>query len=139
MGFFFYTLALGDEAIELNTGDSQAVTVSPLIYLAYISLVLTVVIVLIFVIKGLMTNPAALKKAGISIGLLAVVALISYYALADDSVVDINGKVIELEDGELLTAGTSRWIGASLYMFYILAIVAVGTVVWSGISKLIKK
>jgi len=130
MGFFFYTLALGDEAIELNTGDSQAVTVSPLIYLAYISLVLTVVIVLIFVIKGLMTNPAALKKAGISIGLLAVVALISYYALADDSVVDINGKVIELEDGELLTAGTSRWIGASLYMFYILAIVAVGTVVW---------
>lgn len=139
MGFFFYTLALGDEAIELNTEGSQAVTVSPLIFLAYVTLALTVVIVLIFVLKGLFTNPEALKKAGISVGLMAVVALISYYALADGSVVDINGKVIELEDGELLTESTSRWIGASLYMFYILAIVAVGTVVWSGVSKLIKR
>jgi hypothetical protein len=139
MGFFFYTLALGDEAIELNTGGSQAVTVSPLIFLAYVTLALTVVIVLFFVLKGLFTNPAALKKAGISVGLLVVVALISYYALADDSVIDINGRVIELEDGELLTAGTSRWIGASLYMFYILGIVAIGTVVWAGVSKQLKR
>jgi hypothetical protein len=139
MGFFFYTLALGDEAIELNTGGSQAVTVSPLIILAYVTLGLTVLIVLFFVLKGLFTNPAALKKAGISVGLLVVVALISYYALADDSVIDINGRVIELEDGELLTAGTSRWIGASLYMFYILGIVAIGTVVWAGVSKQLKR
>lgn len=139
MGFFFYTLALGDEAIELNTGGSQAVTVSPLIFLAYVTLALTVIIVLFFVLKGLFTNPAALKKAGISVGLLVVVALISYYALADDSVIDINGRVIELEDGELLTAGTSRWIGASLYMFYILGIVAIGTVVWAGVSKQLKR
>ncbi|AUC78958.1 hypothetical protein CW736_05890 [Nonlabens sp. MB-3u-79] len=139
MAFFFYTLALGDEAIELNTGGSQAVTVSPLIILAYVTLGLTVLIVLFFVLKGLFTNPAALKKAGISVGLLVVVALISYYALADDSVIDINGRVIELEDGELLTAGTSRWIGASLYMFYILGIVAIGTVVWAGVSKQLKR
>jgi hypothetical protein len=139
MGFFFYTLALGDEAIELNTEGSQAVTVSPLIFLAYVTLALTVVIVLFFVLKGLFTNPAALKKAGISVGLLVVVALISYYALADDSIIDINGRIIELEDGELLTAGTSRWIGASLYMFYILGIVAIGTVVWAGISKQLKR
>jgi hypothetical protein len=139
MGFFFYTLALGDEAIELNTEGSQAVTVSPLIFLAYVTLALTVVIVLFFVLKGLFTNPAALKKAGISVGLLVVVALISYYALADDSIIDINGRIIELEDGELLTAGTSRWIGASLYMFYILGIVAIGTVVWAGVSKQLKR
>jgi hypothetical protein len=142
MGFFFYTLAIGDEAIELNTEGSQAVTVSPLIVLAYITLGLTIVIVLIFVLKGLATNPAALKKAGISVGLLALVALISYYGLADDSNTEgfiEGGTVIELDNGAQLTKGTSQWIGASLYMFYILAVVAVGTVVWAGISKIIKK
>ncbi|QJP34153.1 hypothetical protein F0365_06890 [Nonlabens sp. Ci31] len=142
MGFFFYTLAIGDEAIELNTAGSQAVTVSPLIFLAYVTLALTIVIVLIFVVKGLFTNPAALKKAGVSVGLLALVALISYYGLADDSnTVGFieGGKIIELDNGAQLTKGTSQWIGASLYMFYILAAVAVGTVVWSGVSKLIKK
>jgi glucan phosphoethanolaminetransferase (alkaline phosphatase superfamily) len=139
MAFFFYTLAVGDEAIELNTDGSQAVTVSPLIVLAYITLGLTILIVLVFVLKGLASNPEALKKAGISVGLMLLVALISYFVLADNSVVDINGKVIEVKDGEPLTPGTSQWIGASLYMFYILAAVAVGTVIWSGVSKLIKK
>jgi hypothetical protein len=142
MGFFFYTLAIGDEAIELNTEGSQAVTVSPLIFLAYVTLALTIVIVLIFVVKGLFTNPAALKKAGVSVGLLALVALISYYGLADDSnTVGFieGGEIIELDNGAQLTKGTSQWIGASLYMFYILAVVAVGTIVWSGVSKLIKK
>jgi hypothetical protein len=142
MGFFFYTLAIGDEAIELNTDGSQAVTVSPLIFLAYVTLALTIVIVLIFVVKGLFTNPAALKKAGVSVGLLALVALISYYGLADDSnTVGFieGGEIIELDNGAQLTKGTSQWIGASLYMFYILAVVAVGTIVWSGVSKLIKK
>jgi hypothetical protein len=142
MAFFFYTLAIGDEAIELNTGDSQALTVSPLIVLAYITLGLTITIVLFFVLRGLATDPAALKKAGVSVGLLTLVALISYYGLADDSnTVGFieNGKIIELDNGAQLTKGTSQWIGASLYMFYILAVVAVGTVVWAGVSKIIKK
>jgi hypothetical protein len=142
MGFFFYTLAIGDEAIELNTGGSQALTVSPLIVLAYITLGLTIAIVMFFVLRGLATNPAALKKSGISVGLLVLVALISYYGLADNSNTEgfIKGaKVIELDNGSQLTKGTSQWIGASLYMFYILAVVAVGTVVWSGVSKIIKR
>jgi hypothetical protein len=144
MGFFFYTLALGDEAIELNTEGSQAVTVSPLIFLAYVTLALTVVIVLFFVLKGLFTNPEALKKAGISVGLLLLVAVISYF-LADDLntegfiPVANGGLVIELDNGQQLSEGTSKLIGASLYMFYILGAVAVATVVWSGISKIIKK
>ena len=142
MAFFFYTLAIGDEAIALNTEGSQAVTVSPLIVLAYIPPGLPIVIVLLFVLKGLATNPAALKKAWISVGVLALVAFISYYGLADDSNTEgfiEGGTVIELDNGAQLTKGTSQWIGASLYMFYILAVVAVGTVVWAGVSKIIKK
>lgn len=141
MGFFFYTLAIGDEAIELNTEGSQAVTVSPLIILAYITLGLIVLIVVLFVLKGLFTNPDALKKSGISVGLLLLVAAISY-ALADDlNTVGFveGGEVIELDNGSELSKGTSKWIGTSLYMFYILAFVAVATVVWAGISKQLKK
>lgn len=141
MGFFFYTLAIGDEAIELNTEGSQAVTVSPLIILAYITLGLIVLIVVLFILKGLFTNPDALKKSGISVGLLLLVAAISY-ALADDlNTVGFieGGDVIELDNGSELSKGTSKWIGTSLYMFYILAFVAVATVVWAGISKQLKK
>ncbi|OUS15554.1 hypothetical protein A9Q93_06655 [Nonlabens dokdonensis] len=141
MGFFFYTLAIGDEAIELNTEGSQAVTVSPLIILAYITLGLIVLIVVLFVLKGLFTNPDALKKSGISVGLLLLVAAISY-ALADDlNTVGFveGGEVIELDNGSELSKGTSKLIGTSLYMFYILAFVAVATVVWAGISKQLKK
>ncbi|AGC76137.1 hypothetical protein LX97_00812 [Nonlabens dokdonensis] len=144
LGFFFYTLAIGDEAIELNTEGSQAVTVSPLIILAYITLGLTILIVVLFVLKGLFTSPEALKKAGISVGLLLLVTAISY-ALADDLntvgfvPVEEGGKVIELDNGQELSTGTSKWIGTSLYMFYILAFVAVATVVWAGISKQLKK
>jgi hypothetical protein len=141
MGFFFYTLALGDEAIELNTEGSQAVTVSPLIILAYITLGLTVVIVLLFVLKGLFTNPEALKKAGISVGLLLLVAAISYFIADDTNTIGFveGGKVIELDNGQELSKSTSKWIGASLYMFYILGAVAVATVVWAGVSKQLKK
>lgn len=141
MGFFFYTLALGDEAIELNTEGSQAVTVSPLIILAYITLGLTVIIVLLFVLKGLFTNPEALKKAGVSVGLLLLVAVISYFLANDlntEGFVE-GGKVIELDNGQELSKSTSKWIGASLYMFYILGAVAVATVVWAGVSKQLKK
>ncbi|MFT7386375.1 MAG: hypothetical protein ACI82E_001139 [Nonlabens sp.] len=46
---------------------------------------------------------------------------------------------MELDNGQQLSEGTSKWIGASLYMFYILGVVAVATVVWSGVSKIIKK
>lgn len=141
MGFFFYTLALGDEAIELNTEGSQAVTVSPLIILAYITLGLTVIIVLLFVLKGLFTNPEALKKAGISVGLLLLVAAISYFIADDANTIGFveGGKVIELDNGQELSKSTSKWIGASLYMFYILGAVAVATVIWAGVSKQLKK
>jgi glucan phosphoethanolaminetransferase (alkaline phosphatase superfamily) len=140
MGFFFYTLVLGDEAIELNTDGSQAVTVSPLMVLAYVTLGLIILLVLVFVVKGLVTNPAAAKKSLISVGLLAVVAAISYFVLADNGVTDMaTGKVIELDGGEQLSPGTSQLIGASIYMFYILAVVAIGTVVWAGVTKALKR
>ncbi len=138
-GFFFYTLAVGDEAIELNENGVQSSTVTPMMYLSYIILGIIILSVVVFVLKGLFTSPETLKKSLISIGLLVVVVLISYFAFADNSVVNAQGEAIMLDDGEQLTASTSQWIGTSLYVFYILAIVAVGTIVWSGVSKVLKR
>ncbi|WP_124979365.1 hypothetical protein [Nonlabens xiamenensis] len=146
MGFFFYTLIVGDDPIKANDDGIQAATVSPLMVLSYIILGLTILLVLIFVVKGLFTNPDAAKKSLISVGLLALVAALSYFVFAETGtlneqgyVLDASGRVVEGDGGAPLEGSTSKLIGASLYMFYILAIVAVGTVVWSGVSKILKR
>jgi hypothetical protein len=43
-----------------------------------------------------------------------------------------------MKNGEMLTANESQWIGAGLRTFYILAAIAVGAMIFSGIKKLIK-
>ncbi|MFT4943709.1 MAG: hypothetical protein ACI8RH_001454, partial [Flavobacteriales bacterium] len=40
------------------------------------------------------------------------------------------------KDGELVTAQTSRYIGTGLYAFYILSVVAIIAMAFSGVKKL---
>lgn len=94
-------------------------------YIAYITLALTVFIVLVYVLKGIFGGN--LKKTLMSIGAFLLVVIISY-VLAE-------GVETEMRDGELLSASGSKWVGTGLYTFYILAIVAIGSMVYSGIKK----
>ena len=43
-----------------------------------------------------------------------------------------------MKDGELLSASGSRWVGTGLRTFYILAIVAVGVMLYSGVKRFLK-
>ncbi|NNM24271.1 MAG: hypothetical protein HKO54_12045 [Flavobacteriaceae bacterium] len=106
------------------TGSESGI--NGLAYTAYITLGIVLVLVLIFVLKGIFEGN--IKKTLISIGAFLVVVAVSY-GLA-------TGTEQLLQDGTTLSEGGSRWVGAGLYTFYILAIVAIGSMVLSGFKKL---
>jgi hypothetical protein len=49
------------------------------------------------------------------------------------------GVETPLKDGEVLSAAGSRWVGTGLRMFYILAALAILSMVLSGAKKLLKR
>jgi len=135
--FFIYTIAQGDDSIEIDEGGIQASTVTPLMYLSYVMLAIIVAAVLIFLVANLVSNPAALKKALLSVGIVVVICAIAYFVFADGS--DAANNAISLGDGDYLSEANSKIIGASIYTFYIMAFLAVASIVWAGVTKMIKK
>ena len=103
--------------------------ISPLIYLSYVVLAVCMGIVLIYVLKNLFTDKENFKKTLISVALFAGVLVISY-VLASGEEVKANGI--------LHSESTSRLVGAGLNAFYILTVVAIGTMVWAGFTKIKK-
>ncbi len=119
--FFGMILSKGDDAVKA-TGEG----VDGYIYVAYIVFALILAFVLVFVLKGLAQGN--IKKTLLSIGAFLVVVALAY-GLAQ-------GVETPMKDGEILSASGSRWVGAGLYAFYFLAVVAIGAMLWSGVRKL---
>jgi len=44
-----------------------------------------------------------------------------------------------MKDGEVLSASGSRWVGTGLRMFYILAALAILSMILSGAKKILKR
>ena len=117
----------GDDAIS-NSASTQASVLDPMMWLSYLVLLVIIVLVLFFVIKGLFRGN--IKNTLIAVGAFVLVIGIAYLVT--------DGTQIELKDGGTLSASASHWVGAGLVTFYILAAIAVGAMVLSGIRKLIK-
>lgn len=133
LGAFFLLriIGTGDDDIKMAATMGDFGAVSPLVELARIVLVLTVAITLIFTLRGLFSDLAKLKKAGIAIGLFLAVVFLSY-ALSD-------GVETPLKDGEMLSASGSKWVGTGIRTFYILAVLAIGLMLVSGARKIFNK
>ena len=110
----------GDDVIK-ETGSG----IDAFIYTAYVIFALVLIAVVIFGLKGLMSGN--IKNTLIIIGAFVVIVGVSY-GLADNN-------QLTLANGELLTESNSKWIGAGLYTFYILAIIAIGSMIISGFKK----
>lgn len=123
-------LSKGDDVIEMNSLAGDFSAVSPMITLALFILAVVVLITLVSSFAALASNPAKLKKALISIAAFALVVVISF--------VFSEGVETPLKDGEVLSASGSRWVGTGLRTFYILAVFAVGTMVFSGVKRFFK-
>jgi TRAP-type C4-dicarboxylate transport system permease small subunit len=138
--FFIYTLVVGDQAVEMDENGVQATTVVPMMYIGYIVMAMILALVIIFVVINLINNPAAAKRALVSVGLLVAVIAVAYFVFADNSVLDpATDRQIMLDDGEPLAASTSKWIGGALWTFYIVGFFSIVAIIWAGASKLIKK
>ena len=116
------------EAREIPLSESAS-AVGSLYTLTLIIFVLALVATLVTVLSSLVKNPASLKKTVIGLALFLVVIAISYFTST--------GVETPLRDGGVVTANVSQWVGAGLNSFYILAIVAVGAMVVSGVKKAI--
>ena len=129
--FLLRIIGTGDDDIKMAATMGDFGAVSPLVELARIVLVLTVAITLIFTLRGLFSDLAKLKKAGIAIGLFLAVVFLSY-ALSD-------GVETPLKDGEMLSASGSKLVGTGIRTFYILAVLAIGLMLVSGARKIFNK
>lgn len=67
-------------------------------------------------------DPQSLKKMGMGVGFLVVVFLVSYFTSTGEA------------QGEV-TANTAKLVGAGLTTFYILAIAAIGGIIYTEIKK----
>lgn len=102
-----------------------------MLYLAYIVFLMILVIVVLFTLKNTFSNAQTLKSTLTSLGLFALVALICYFVLAD-------GVETPLRDGKVLSENGSKMVGAGLYMFYALVLIAVGTMMFHGVKRMLK-
>lgn len=120
-------LMAGDDALE-SSADLQASVVTPFLYVAYFIFALIVLLVLVYVIKGLFSGD--IKKTLLSVGAFILIVVVAYLVSG--------GTEMTMNDGEVISANTVHWVGAGLITFYILAATAILLMVISGVKKLIK-
>ncbi len=116
-------------AMIIAKGDTEVAAtgagVDGFLYVAYVIFALTILFVLFFVLKGLASGN--IKNTLISVGAFLLIVVIAY-VLAD-------GTPMQLKDQEPLSASGSKWVDTGLYTFYIMAILAIGAMVFTGIKK----
>ncbi len=122
--FLAIIISNGDEAVRQSGAGLDG-----FLYVAYITFAIVVLFVLFFVIQGIFTS-GHLKSTLLSIGAFLVIIAISY-VLADNT-------PMAMQEGEMLSASGSKWVGTGLYAFYITAVLAVAAMVFSGIKKVTK-
>ena len=103
--------------------------------ITYVLLGIAIAASVLFGLKNLLTSKGALKKTLFGVGGLLVVVVISY-ALSTGT--DVNLEEMA-KKGVPTTEGTVKNIGMGLNVFFILTIIAVGAMLWSGVKKMISK
>ena len=114
----------GDDAVRA-TGEG----LDGFLYIAYIIFSIVLLFVIVFVLKGLLAGD--IKKTLITIGAFLAVVVISY-VMAD-------GVETVMKEGDILSASGSKWISTGINMFVLLGLIAIGSMAFSGVKKLISK
>ena len=125
--FLFLIFGTGDDTIK--AGNIGVIT--PIILLSQLILLIAVIVTLTFSLRGLAKDKTKMKSALTSVGLFLGVVVIAF--------VLSSGVETPMRDGKVLSAIGSRLVGTGIRVFYILVIVAVGLMIFSGGKKFIKK
>lgn len=127
--FLVTIISTGDDAIK--AGESSK-SVSSYIYVAYFILGVAIVSVIYFTVSNLISNASGLKNTLLSIGAFILLFLVCYFIFA-------SGNEMVLKDGSVLTVSQSKLVGAGLYLFYFLSVIAAGTMLYFGVKKSLNK
>lgn len=125
--FLFRIIGVGDEEIKMAASIGDYGVVSPLVSVAIAILFVTIAITVVFSLINLASSPQKLKKSLLFIGCFIVVIGLAF-AIS-------SGVETPLKDGEILSASGSRWVEAGIRMFYILAVLAIGSMMFFGGKK----
>ncbi|XCF06323.1 hypothetical protein ABI125_00320 [Tamlana crocina] len=122
-------------ALMIMAGDEESAQSMSgnMLYVAYAVLGIVLLLVVLFVIKGLFAGN--LKKTLLTVGVFLAIILISY---GISSGTDLNLKPF-IDKGADVTESTSKTVGAGLYAFYILAVLAIGSMLYGGAKKIFNK
>ena len=129
--FLFRIIGVGDEEIKMAASMGDFGTVSPLVSLSIAILVITVIVTVLFSLLNLASSGQKLKKSLLFIGCFVVVMGIAYATST--------GVETTMKDGEILSASGSRWVETGLRMFYLLAALAIGSMVFFGGKKIFNR
>ena len=129
IAFLVTIITKGDDAIKAGNGSGS---VSSYMFVAYFIIAAAVLSVVFFTISNLISNVVELKNTLISISAFILLALICYFVFA-------SGVETMLKDGSVLSIAQSKLVGAGLYLFYTLAFVAAGTMLFFGVKKSLNK
>ncbi len=130
--FLVLIISTGDKVIDAayKAGESTS-SVDNMAYVAYVTFGLILAFVIIFVITNLFTNKGSLKSTLIGGGTFIAILIIAYALTGGDT------TVYEHSEG-VATETASHWVGTGLVAFYILGVLAIGSILYTGVKKLIK-
>ncbi|NOQ23982.1 MAG: hypothetical protein GQ564_01355 [Bacteroidales bacterium] len=100
---------------------------------AYILTGIAVGFTVLFPVIQMITNPKNAKKGLVGIVALAVIIVIAY-ALASDEILNINN----VELAKYNVPSTLKYAGMMLYSVYVLAFIAIASMLYSEVSKIFK-
>ena len=130
IGLILWVMIARESEVTIGNGSMNFMFI-----ITFILFLIAVAFSLFFGLKNVFSTPEGLKRTLIGVGGLVLIAIISYVAASgtDVDLAAMNKKGLEA------TEGTVKMIGASLNMFFILTIIAVGAMVVPGIKKMLNK
>ena len=115
------------ELLVPETAASMFGAVSPLYTLSIVVIVALLIATVVTIFSGLAKNPASLKKTGLGIVAFLVIVGIAYGMST--------GTEVITRDGDVITAGTTKWVEAGIISFYIFSVLAIGSMIAAGVKK----
>ena len=117
LGILFVLLILADNLFGIDM----------ILYNAYVVLFIIVSSVLYFGIKNMVGNKSSLMSTLKGVGSFLVLFLLCFLIAS--------GEETLMREGKILSATSSKFIGAALFMFYSLILIASGTMLFFGFKN----
>lgn len=114
---------------------AQSGAMNLMFVITYLLLGIAVVVSLLFALMNLFSNPKSLKKSLMVVGGFLVVVAFAY-VLADGTDIDLDAMASR---GLTTTETTVKRIGTGLNLFFLLVIIAVGSMIFGGVKKMFNK